>query len=87
MARLYAEVASPVEAAAPDVLIIFTDDHFNTFFFDNFPTFAIGIAETTSGPNDQTPMPHYKVAVPAGLAARSARLQSRAALNLAGAGF
>jgi protocatechuate 4,5-dioxygenase beta chain len=69
VARLYAEVASHVEAAAPDVLIIFTDDHFNTFFFDNFPTFAIGIAETTSGPNDQTPMPHYKVAVPAGLAA------------------
>ena len=53
---------SKLEAAAPDVLIIFTDDHFNTFFLDNFPTFAVGIAEATSGPNDQTPMPHYKVA-------------------------
>ena len=69
VARLYAEIAEHVAAVAPDVLIIFTDDHFNTFFLDNFPTFAVGIAETTSGPNDQTPMPHYKVAVPAALAA------------------
>src|SRR5580693_8176550 len=68
-ARLYAEVAEHVAAVKPDVLIIFTDDHFNTFFLDNFPTFAVGIAETTSGPNDQTPMPHYKVAVPGALAA------------------
>src|SRR5580693_10509250 len=68
-ARLYAEVAEHVAAVEPDVLIVFTDDHFNTFFLDNFPTFAIGIAETTAGPNDQTPMPHYKVAVPRALAA------------------
>ena len=68
-ARFYAEVASELEAVRPDVLVIFTDDHFNTFFLDNFPTFAIGIAETTSGPNDQTPMPRYKVAVPGALAA------------------
>src|SRR5580704_6508581 len=68
-ARFYAEVAKQLEAVKPDVLIIFTDDHFNTFFLDNFPTFAIGIADATSGPNDQTPMPHYKVAVPGALAA------------------
>jgi protocatechuate 4,5-dioxygenase beta chain len=68
-ARYYAAMAKEVAAVAPDVLIIFTDDHFNTFFLDNFPTFAVGIAETTSGPNDQTPMPHYKVAVPGALAA------------------
>jgi hypothetical protein len=68
-ARYYAAMAKEIAAVAPDVLIVFTDDHFNTFFLDNFPTFAIGIAETTSGPNDQTPMPHYKVAVPGALAA------------------
>jgi len=56
--------------AAPDVLIVFTDDHFNTFFLDNFPTFAIGVADATGGPNDQTPMPHYRVAVPEALAAK-----------------
>jgi hypothetical protein len=69
VARLYAGVAEHVAAVAPDVLIVFTDDHFNTFFLDNFPTFAVGIAEATSGPNDQTPMPHYRVAVPGALAA------------------
>ncbi len=69
VARLYAEVAEHVAAVAPDVLIVFTDDHFNTFFLDNFPTFAVGIAEATAGPNDHTPMPHYKVAVPGALAA------------------
>ncbi len=68
-ARYYAEIAKQIAAVAPDVLIIFTDDHFNTFFLDNFPTFAIGVAETTAGPNDQTPMPRYKVAVPGALAA------------------
>ena len=68
-AHLYAEIAKHLEAVAADVLIIFTDDHFNTFFLDNFPTFAIGIAEATSGPNDQTPMPHYTVPVPGELAA------------------
>jgi protocatechuate 4,5-dioxygenase beta chain len=68
-ARLYAEMGKHIEAAKPDVLVIFTDDHFNTFFLDNFPTFAVGIAEATSGPNDQTPMPRYTVAVPGELAA------------------
>src|ERR1700691_2371779 len=68
-ARLYAAVAEHMAAAAPDVLIVFTDDHFNTFFLDNFPTFAIGIAEATAGPNDQTRMPRYNVAVPGALAA------------------
>jgi aromatic ring-opening dioxygenase catalytic subunit (LigB family) len=68
-ALFYAAMAKDIAAVAPDVLIIFTDDHFNTFFLDNFPTFAIGVAEATAGPNDQTPMPRYKVAVPGGLAA------------------
>jgi len=68
-ARCYAEMAKHLEAVAPDVLLVFTDDHFNTFFLDNFPTFAIGIAEATAGPNDQTPMPRYQVAVPGALAA------------------
>jgi hypothetical protein len=69
VARLYAQVAAHVAAVAPDVLIVFTDDHFNTFFLDNFPTFAVGIAEAMAGPNDQTPMPRYQVAVPGALAA------------------
>jgi Catalytic LigB subunit of aromatic ring-opening dioxygenase len=67
-ARLYAEVAKHLHAAKPDVLVIYTDDHFNTFFLDNFPIFAIGVADETSGPNDQTAMPSYRVAVQASLA-------------------
>jgi protocatechuate 4,5-dioxygenase beta chain len=67
-AKLYAEIAKRLHASAPDVLVIYTDDHFNTFFLDNFPTFAIGIADETSGPNDQTPMPSYRVAVQSSLA-------------------
>jgi aromatic ring-opening dioxygenase catalytic subunit (LigB family) len=67
-ARLYADIAQHLRAAKPDVLVIYTDDHFNTFFLDNFPIFAIGIADETSGPNDQTPMPGYRVPVHAGLA-------------------
>src|SRR5438046_470083 len=41
-ARLYREVASHLDAAAPDAIVVFANDHFNTFFLDNFPTFAIG---------------------------------------------
>jgi aromatic ring-opening dioxygenase catalytic subunit (LigB family) len=67
-ARLYAEVAKHLRAVRPDVLVIYTDDHFNTFFFDNFPIFAIGVADRTSGPNDQTAMPSYCVGVEASLA-------------------
>jgi protocatechuate 4,5-dioxygenase beta chain len=69
VARLYADIAAHVAAVKPDVLIVFTDDHFNTFFLDNYPTFAIGVADATAGPNDQTPMPRYQVAVPGAFAA------------------
>ena len=40
------------------------NDHFNTFFLNNWPTYAIGTAEETGGPSDQTPdMPRYRVKV------------------------
>lgn len=67
-AKLYAEVAKNLEAIQPDVLVIFDCDHLNTFFLDNMPIFSVGIADTVSGPNDQTPMPHYDVPVNAALA-------------------
>ena len=44
------------------------NDHFNTFFMNNFPTFAIGLTDAAFGPNDQTKMPHYDFAVQAALA-------------------
>jgi protocatechuate 4,5-dioxygenase beta chain len=68
-AGLYADLRRSLEAARPDVLLVFSNDHFNTFFLDNFPLLAIGVAPRTAGPNDQTPMPRYEVPVHEGLAA------------------
>jgi protocatechuate 4,5-dioxygenase beta chain len=68
IAKLYGEVGEHLHATRPDVLVVFTNDHFNTFFFDNFPTFAIGVAEASSGPGDATDMPMLDVIVHARLA-------------------
>lgn len=60
-APLYGEIDATLGRLKLDALVIFSNDHFNTFFFDNFPLFAIGVAKQTSGPNDETPMPAYQV--------------------------
>ncbi len=39
----YAPVARWLEEKAPDVLVFFFNDHATTFFFDHYPTFAIGV--------------------------------------------
>lgn len=67
-AQLYRAVAKELEAVHPDVLIIFTSDHLNTFFLDNFPAMCVGITNQTEGPNDGTRMPSYTVPVAEGLA-------------------
>jgi aromatic ring-opening dioxygenase catalytic subunit (LigB family) len=56
---LYARVAEAITQTQPDVLIVFDCDHFSTFFLDNWPIFAIGVADRISGPNDGTVMPRY----------------------------
>jgi protocatechuate 4,5-dioxygenase beta chain len=66
--RLYREIKAHLDAARPDGIVIVANDHFNTFFLDNFPTFAIGVTDATFGPNDQTRMPKYDIKVPAALA-------------------
>lgn len=40
----YAPVAHWLEAHRPDVLVVFYNDHANSFFFDLYPTFALGIS-------------------------------------------
>jgi aromatic ring-opening dioxygenase catalytic subunit (LigB family) len=67
-ARVYREVARHLDAVQPDAIVVIANDHFNTFFMNNFPTFAIGVADTTFGPNDQTKMPHYDLKVQSALA-------------------
>jgi hypothetical protein len=66
--RTYRAVKEHLDAAKADAIVVVANDHFNTFFLDNFPTFAIGVAEATSGPNDETKMPRYEFAVHSGLA-------------------
>ena len=68
-ARIFAEVAAELRRMRPDVIVIFTTDHLNTFFFENLPILAIGVAESFAGPNDDVPvMPRYHVPSHAGLA-------------------
>lgn len=63
-AQLYRAVAEHLQAIQPDALVVFSSDHLNTFFLDNFPTMSIGIANQTTGPNDGTPgLPCYTVPV------------------------
>lgn len=52
VARLYGAVRDELEAVSPDAIVIFDSDHINTFFFDNWPTFAVGASETFTAPND-----------------------------------
>lgn len=56
VAILYERVAAHLRAASPSLLICFVCDHLNTFFLDNWPTFAIGVVAQATGPNDEVPM-------------------------------
>jgi protocatechuate 4,5-dioxygenase beta chain len=42
----YEPVAKWLAAKQPDVLVFFYNDHATTFFFDHYPTFALGASET-----------------------------------------
>src|SRR5215213_1930699 len=50
--QLFRAVADQQQAVTPEALIVFTSDHLNTFFLNNYPTLSIGVAEQTCGPND-----------------------------------
>lgn len=54
VARMFAAVREHLEAVAPDVVLVFDSDHINTFFFDNWPTFAVGAAPAFLAPNDES---------------------------------
>jgi hypothetical protein len=53
-AQLYRTVAQHLEEVKPDALVVFTSDHLNTFFLDNYPNLLIGVSDHTMGPNDGT---------------------------------
>src|SRR6266508_4085185 len=68
LAVLYRAVAEHVAAAEPDVIVVFSSDHMNTFFLDNLPMLSVGVTDRSAGPNDGTRMPRYDVSVDEGLA-------------------
>jgi gallate dioxygenase len=51
-ARLFAAVTEQLEALRSDLIVMFSTDHLNTFFFDNFPVFGVGVCDRFKGPND-----------------------------------
>jgi protocatechuate 4,5-dioxygenase beta chain len=67
-AALYQRISEAIDAARPDVLVIFDCDHFSTMFLDNLPVFTVGVGERTAGPNDMTVMPRYEMSMHAALA-------------------
>lgn len=46
----YERVRASLAAARPDVIVMVSGDHFNQWFYNNIPTFAIGKSERSQGP-------------------------------------
>jgi len=44
-AQSYQKAAAELEDLRPDVIVIFTTDHLNTFFFENLPILALGLGD------------------------------------------
>jgi aromatic ring-opening dioxygenase catalytic subunit (LigB family) len=57
-----------LEQARPDVIVIFSTDHFDRCFYDNLPPFLVGVGETAEGPiNEWLRLPKVKLTVAGGL--------------------
>jgi aromatic ring-opening dioxygenase catalytic subunit (LigB family) len=57
---LMKQVREQVEKAEPDVIIEVDSDHFVNFFYNNLPSFCVGMAEEAQGPQETwCPMPRY----------------------------
>jgi hypothetical protein len=55
--RLYAGVAAHLHRVRPDVLVVFTADHYNIFFEACVSVFSIGVAESAAGASDYPDSP------------------------------
>lgn len=60
---LYDELAAALGQMRADTLVVFTTDHYNLFFELSVPIFAIGVAESSSGPIDYPMLPQLEVAI------------------------
>jgi hypothetical protein len=59
----YAPVAQWLAAQRPDVLVFFYNDHATSFFFDLYPTFALGVSPSFDLPDEgagRRPLPPIK---------------------------
>jgi aromatic ring-opening dioxygenase catalytic subunit (LigB family) len=62
VSTLFRHVADELSEARPDVLVLVAPDHLVNFFFDNLPTFAVGLAARCDGPHEtSTTMPRMQV--------------------------
>ena len=52
-ARLFRTLTEHLEALKPNLIVMFSTDHLNTFFFDNLPIFGVGVTDTFKGPIDE----------------------------------
>jgi len=68
--RLYGTAAQHLRDLAPDVLIFFTCDHYNTFFIESVPIFSVGVAPSACGPSYYRELQAYEVPIDVALARR-----------------
>jgi protocatechuate 4,5-dioxygenase beta chain len=62
MNTLFKRLHQEVQQAVPDLIVMFTADHFVSFFFDNMPTFCIGAFQHADGPHEiSRSMPQYSI--------------------------
>lgn len=53
IAQLFRKLTEHLEQIKPDLIVMFDTDHLNTFFLDNLPIFAVGVADGFKGPIDE----------------------------------
>ncbi len=69
--RGFNDIKSRVEQAKIDTLVVIADDHLDTFYEDNLPSFCISLAENAIGPasmEEELGIPHYSCSVDSNLA-------------------
>jgi protocatechuate 4,5-dioxygenase beta chain len=61
--RLYGAIGERLVAAEPDVIIVFTTDHYNAFFEISVPIFSIATGDLAPGPCDYPNLRQYDLAL------------------------
>src|SRR5690242_8066645 len=62
MAGRFSRLRREFEQASPDLIVMFTTDHFISFFLDNMPTFCVGTFAEADGPHELSrSMPFYRL--------------------------